>query len=460
MINPRPNNALAKILIGLVVVVLFGVLAALIVPRLRSHVPLLPQPAVGDPMQKAQELINQGKIEEARATLQTMNTTASILLLAQISEKAGKPEEAVAQLERAYKDLATSPDHPQIAIAYARALDLANRGQDAARVYQEVVDSAPPNLRTPALTGLGIQAEKAKDLIKARDFLNKAVAGAAWDSPEWKEALDALGRVNVALIFSPNETPESKWYEVQKGDNITNIGNNLNTTQGLLMRANGTDENTRLSLGQRLKYTPKDFRVLIERSKTRIFLLDKDGIFKMYPTGLGKPGHETTPGSYKIGNKEKNPIWHKPGEAPIPSLDPRNELGTRWMPLIPTQQGLPRDLGLHGTIHPESVPGFVSNGCARMLPPDVEELYDLIVRSTPVEIVETITPEMIANPGAGSVAPAPVPTTGAPAVNPPVLAPAPASVPAKPIEPGKPESPKSKTAAPAKPAPAHKPASR
>ena len=462
MINPRSNNnGLIKVLVGLVVVVLLGVAAAIIVPRLLSHgLPILPQPAVGDPLQKAQELINQGKNEEACTVLQTLNTPSSVLLLAQISEKTGKPEEAVTNLERAYKELGASPEHPKIAIAYAHALDHANRGQEAARIFQEVVDNAPPNLRAPALTALGLQAEKAKDLLKARDYLLKAVACATWDSPEWKEAVEASGRVNVALIFSPGETPESKWYEVQKGDNITNIGNNLNTTQGLLMRANGTDENTRLSLGQRLKYTPKDFRVLVERSKTRIFLLDKDGIFKMYPTGLGKPGHETALGSYKVGNKEKNPIWHKPGEAPIPSLDPRNELGTRWMPLIPTQQGLPRDLGLHGTIHPESVPGFVSNGCARMLPPDVEELYDLIVRSTPVEIVETVTPEMITNPNAGSVPPVPTSNVGAQGGPSPVATPVPASVPTKPVEPGKPVSPKPKAAAPVKPGPAHKPASR
>jgi lipoprotein-anchoring transpeptidase ErfK/SrfK len=272
-------------------------------------------------------------------------------------------------------------------------LEAAGNADEAVRIYQEVQNSAPPECRAPAITGLGRNAERNKNTFKARDLYRQALAEAPWDSEDWNEALDALGRLNVALIFSPQESPESKRYSVQKGDSITSIGNALNTTQGLLMRANGIDENTTLNLGQQLKYTPKEFRIVIERSRCRLFLLDKDGIFRRYPVGLGKSGHETTLGSYKIGNKEKNPVWHKPGAGAIPAGDPANELGTRWMPLVPDQEGLPRDLGIHGTIHPETVGQYSSNGCPRLFGEDVEELYDLVVRSTPVDIVERLAAE-------------------------------------------------------------------
>jgi len=63
------------------------------------------------------------------------------------------------------------------------------------------------------------------------------------------------------------------------------------------------------------------------------------------------------------------------------------------MPLVPVEQGLPTDLGIHGTIEPETIGQYCSSGCPRMLPADVEELYDLIVRSTPVEIVEKMPPQ-------------------------------------------------------------------
>jgi lipoprotein-anchoring transpeptidase ErfK/SrfK len=231
-----------------------------------------------------------------------------------------------------------------------------------------------------------------KKLTEARDLFRQAMTDSPWDSESWNSALDEMGKLNVSLIFAPGQTADSKTYTVSKGDNLTNIGIKLNTTQGLLVRANGLSETTQLSLGQSLKYTPKDFRIVVERSKCRLFLYEKDGLFKRYYVGLGMPGHETVLGKYTIGNKQKDPVWHKPGGVPIAAGDPANELGTRWMPLVPAEPGLPTDLGIHGTIAPETIGQYKSHGCPRMRKEDVEELYDLIVRSTPVEIVDTIEP--------------------------------------------------------------------
>ena len=349
-----------------------------------------------DILAKARELYNQGNLAEARKTLEplaqgrdSITAPQATVLLAKLNGIEGKSADNMALLEAGVKRFSTSPEYARVAVAYGRALEDAGKPAEAAVVFEEIRNSAPPELRAPALTGLGRKAERENDLPGARDLYRKAVQDAARDSPEWAEAVDALGSVNIKIIFSPMKTPESKVYSVQRGDSITSIGNSLNTTQGLLMRANGLTEDTVLNLNQQLKYTPKDFRIIIERSKCRLFLLDKDGIFRLYKVGLGKPGHDTALGTFKIGNKEKNPTWNKPGAGPIPFGDPRNELGTRWMPLVPDQQGLPTDLGVHGTIRPETVGLYSSNGCVRLLPADIEELYDLVVRATPVEIVET-----------------------------------------------------------------------
>ncbi|MBR0062266.1 MAG: L,D-transpeptidase family protein, partial [Selenomonadaceae bacterium] len=42
--------------------------------------------------------------------------------------------------------------------------------------------------------------------------------------------------------------------------------------------------------------------------------------------------------------------------------------------------------GIHGTNRPESISGYVSNGCIRMTERDVEELFDAVEVGTPVEI--------------------------------------------------------------------------
>lgn len=309
---------------------------------------------------------------------------------AQAEFKAGNLPRAKELFEAAARDLANTADYPSAALGLARVLQKEGQRDRALELFTDVRDRAPAPLRAGALVGFAADAESQGDKIKARDLYKQAFSDAERNGEIWNEALDNLGRLNVELIFSTQETPDCKYHVIEPGESITSIGIKLNTTQGLLMRANNVTDPATLRAGQRLKHTPKDFRILVERSTCRMFLLDSDGVFKRYGTGLGMPGYETTLGKYTIGNKQKDPTWFKPGSAPIPAGDPTNELGTRWMPLMPQEEGLPTDLGIHGTIEPETIGQYKSHGCPRMKKEDVEELYDLVVRSTPVQIVEVI----------------------------------------------------------------------
>lgn len=392
---------LAKILIGVVLVggAVFGVL------RFSEwfnteYITGGVEASAGEHLAMARELIDAGDTLEARELLRPILarvrngtiTPKALMLEAELDAIAGDVEAALENLRQATEDYPDSPNQPVAAVTYARLLEDTGRIGEAVGVYAKVRDSAPPMLRAPAVSGLARQKEREGDLLEARDLYSQAVVDAAWDSEAWKEAAKELGRLNVQLIFSPAKTPESKVFRIAAGDSLTNVGIELNTTQGLLMRANDITDPNRLHLGQHLKYTPKDFQVIIERSTCRLFLMDDDGLFKVYSIGLGRPNYDTTPGKYKIGNKEKDPTWFKPGSKAIPPGDPRNELGTRWMPLIPMAEDLPTDLGIHGTIDPETIGVYASKGCPRMYREDVEELYDLIVRSTPVTITETFSP--------------------------------------------------------------------
>ncbi len=349
-------------------------------------------------IQKARGHFAAGEREKARETLRPILarvhnaaiTPQAILLMAEIELEEGNDGEALTLLKEAVSAYKESVDHPVLAARYARLLEDNGRGNEAVAIYEGVRDTAPPKLRAAALIGLGRGAERAGETQKARALYQQALDAAEWDSAAWDEALDAVGRFNVAAMFSKVETPESKKYIVKAGDSLTVIGSKLNTTQGLLTRANGIDDPSRIRLNQQLKYTPKDFRIIIERARCRLFLVDKDGIFKRYHVGLGMPGHNTNLGSYQIGEKKKDPTWYKPGAKAIPPGDPKNELGTRWMPLAPLDEDLPADLGIHGTIAPETIGKYMSHGCPRMHNNEVEELYDLVVLSTRVEIVEHI----------------------------------------------------------------------
>lgn len=391
------------VIIG-IVVALFALL--LIGPYLYSHTRNVLPALVAPPAQEnqgalteAQALYDQGAVEEAEKKLKPLlngrdplTTPRAILLQVAIERGRNNQEAAFQLLSGACDTFQGSPEFPALAVEKARQLETMERFDEARSIYESVRDNAPAELRAMGLAGLGRLAERSGDKQAARDLYRDAVDNAPWGSDLWNEVAEDMGRLNVELIFSPEETSESRFYTVESGDSLISIGMKLNTTQGLLMGANGITDPSKLHLGQRLKYTPKDFRIIIERSACNLYLLDNRGLFKRYRVGLGKPGHETTLGSYVLGNKQKDPVWFKPGAGAIDAGTDENELGTRWMPLTPVREGLPTDLGIHGTIAPETVGQYSSKGCARMKNEDVEELFDLVVRSTPVEIVETYTP--------------------------------------------------------------------
>jgi len=350
-------------------------------------------------LDEARGLIDQGDAVEAKKLLQPIVDRANdpsvavpaLRLMAKANALEGNDADALELLKRAATEFPASALRMEALLDYARALEQADQFDEAHTAYERIRDNAPPALRAAAFAGLGRHADRNEKKEEAVTLFRAALADAEWNSAAYTEALEAIGPVNVRQLFSTAKQPDAKYYEVQSGDSLTAIGVALNTTQGLLMRANGMDSPNKLRVGQRLKYTPKDFRIVIDIEARRIYLCDQNGPFKLYHAGLGKPGHETVPGEYKVGSKQKDPVWYPPDGGRIEADDPRNQLGTRWMPLVPVREGLPSDLGIHGAVDPSTVSTYSSNGCARLHMEEVEELYDLVVRSTPVFIVESAT---------------------------------------------------------------------
>ncbi len=323
-------------------------------------------------LETARQHLAQGRLDEARALLDPMvapsKDTGAILdalrLLADVEQRAGNLPKALELLKRAATDFPHSSQTAESRIAYARALENAGQDAEATRVFTLVQESAPPELRAPAETGLARLAEKQNDLPRAREWLVKAVNDAEWNSPAWEEASLLLGRVNTALMFSPIDTPDSRRYTVRPGDTIISIGVALNTTQGLLTRANNLNDDSQLHPGMSLKYTPKDFRLVVERSNSRLLLLDKDGFFRWYPCVFRGT---LTLGGYRIGNKGRSEALASP------------------MPLVPERAEMPTNQ----EIGREERPGAVTIALSTQ---DFEELFDLVARSTQVDIVEQFSP--------------------------------------------------------------------
>lgn len=117
------------------------------------------------------------------------------------------------------------------------------------------------------------------------------------------------------------------------------------------------------------------------------------GIVQTYPIAVGRMDWKTPLGVTRITTRERNPSWVPPASIrrehaengnPLPAVvkpGPDNPLGTRKMRL-----GIPGYL-IHGTNKPEGVGMRVTHGCVRMLPEDVEHLFDQVSIGTQVNIV-------------------------------------------------------------------------
>lgn len=100
----------------------------------------------------------------------------------------------------------------------------------------------------------------------------------------------------------------------------------------------------------------------------------------MYPVGVGTVQTPTPVGEYAVETREINPTWVDPADTKVqvPS-GPDNPLGYRWI-------GFHNTYGIHGTNRPDTIGGYVSNGCVRMHEEDVEAVYDMVQIGTPVDV--------------------------------------------------------------------------
>jgi lipoprotein-anchoring transpeptidase ErfK/SrfK len=220
--------------------------------------------------------------------------------------------------------------------------------------------------------------EQNGDKLKAKDIYSKIVA----DYPEYDkidEVQDNLGSLNLSIITSNTPTPQTIIHVVVPGDSLGKLAKQYNTTKELIQKSNGLKSDV-IRVGQKLRIWNAPFNVFVDKSQNILMLKTGDDIVKIFHVSTG--ANNITPvGTFKISTKLANPVWFKPGSAPIPPESPENVLGTRWM-------GFDTDphYGIHGTTEPDKIGQQVTAGCVRMRNNEVEELFDLLPAGTQVVI--------------------------------------------------------------------------
>ena len=221
--------------------------------------------------------------------------------------------------------------------------------------------------------------EKKGDLLKAKESYQKIIEKYP-GSNNIAKVQESLDDLNIKILFSPVMTADSELYEVQKGDNLTKIAKKFGTTTELIMKENGLKDGT-VKIGKKFKITKARFSIVVDKSQNILTLKSDQEILKTYKVATGK--NSSTPvGTFKVTNKIIDPPWYPPTGGVIPSKDPKNVLGSRWIGISKPSYGI------HGTIEPESIGKSVTEGCVRMKNSDVEELYSIVPVGTEVVIVD------------------------------------------------------------------------
>jgi lipoprotein-anchoring transpeptidase ErfK/SrfK len=239
-------------------------------------------------------------------------------------------------------------------------------------------DSEETNVPVNQLLSQAAKYEADGDKLKAKEVYDQIISNYP-DYDKIEDVQDKLGELNIDLIFSPAEMPQTISYEIVPGDSLGKLARKYNTTAQLIKRANGLKSDV-IRTGEKLRIWTAPFTVLVNKSQNVLFLKSGDEVLKIYHVSTGR-NNITPVGTFKIATKIEKPVWFKNGGAPIPSESPENELGSRWM-------GFDTDphYGIHGTLHPEAIGQQVTDGCVRLKNEDVEELFDIIPVGTQVII--------------------------------------------------------------------------
>lgn len=215
-------------------------------------------------------------------------------------------------------------------------------------------------------------------LLEAQEIYQRLM-----DMPLSSAQLDAvqgdLENLNIRILFSGVTIKGSQIYEVKKGDTLTKIAKQFQTTIDAIAIANNI-KGTVIHPGKKLRILNGTFSIFVDKSQNILILKYNKEVVKTYRVSTGN-NNSTPIGTYKIVSKLIDPVWYRHGRA-IPPTDPENILGTRWLGF-----DLP-GYGIHGTVAPEDIGKQITEGCVRMHNEEVEELFSLTPQGVEVVVVD------------------------------------------------------------------------
>lgn len=200
-------------------------------------------------------------------------------------------------------------------------------------------------------------------------------------------------------------------YTVKQGDTLGDISSQFGEDRDVLARENGMDPNDYkkpLVIGQKLSINYRHIipairnnGIVINLAQRRLFLF-KDGklVGHSHLIAAGDPSWQTPTGPFHVISHIKDKTWVVPASIQAEMRDkgqpvltavppgPDNPLGGYWI-----GTSLP-NIGIHGTIEPESIFRYESHGCMRMRHEDIQEVFSRVKKGDSGQVI--YSPVMLA----------------------------------------------------------------
>jgi lipoprotein-anchoring transpeptidase ErfK/SrfK len=276
----------------------------------------------------------------------------------------------------------------------------ATRGEQTAGASNAVVAAAaeePADPNRPAYPAgelnsalAAIRQLEAQDkLAEARDKLQSLVEDPRSLGALQSQVESRLAAANLLLVTTPRPMPGKVDYTIQRGDSLSKIAAKFNCPAELIQKANRIANERVIRPGDVIRVLDHpSFAIDISKRRNSLLVTLGGKFFKRYPVGTGAYG-KTPEGTFIVRDKIVQPPWWRADGKVVPFGDPENILGTRWMALQSSGPTKPvGGYGIHGTWDEASIGKQSSAGCVRMRNADVEEVFMLVPRGTPVTIRE------------------------------------------------------------------------
>ncbi len=222
-------------------------------------------------------------------------------------------------------------------------------------------------------------------VIAARDTLNDVINMAMEENlrEQIKKQLSSLAN---DWLFGRTAQPGDNLcsiYKVQLGDILSQIAAGYKVPYQFLMKINNIPGEKSLQGGQTIKVVHGPFHAVVYRSSYTMDLYLQNVYVKSYKVGLGKEGHETPLGLWrvKIGGKLVKPTWTDPETGKTYHADdPDYPLGSGWIALegIDSRTRGIEGIAIHGTNEENTIGTRSSRGCIRLFNGELIELYGML----------------------------------------------------------------------------------